>query len=61
MEAIQPLASVVYGRFDERLSERTGEVGLDVSSLLNLRLQEIKIVDSLRLKKAGRDSGFFVL
>ena len=45
----------------ERLSERTGEVGLDVSSLLNLRLQEIKIVDSLRLKKAGRDSGFFVL
>ena len=31
--------------------KRTGEVGLDVSSLLNLRLQEIKIVDSLRLKK----------
>ena len=51
----------LIGRFDERLSERTGEVGLDVSSLLNLRLQEIKIVDSLRLKKAGRDSGFFVL
>ena len=34
---------------------------MDVSSLLNLRLQEIKIVDSLRLKKAGRDSGFFLL